>query len=298
MIDEKSLDYLLKNLVDTYNQNLKINKIMKDIIPILKNYQKETSDKNFPVLLRILPKIDTKTKNLTENINTEKNDKITSIEILLQNLLEWAKKEHESEDTQRNLYKENFFNSLENNFKKHNLELKGHFPNFYCKNFKIKVDSSKYKLVLFYGGDEEKMLDIEGWNSNETASNIMKFYQFFSQLDYSKELDMMFKAYSDYLKKSNKAFGDWVPIISVMNEFFQIRQTENLKLIYPQRILFSFIIFKIVEMKIKTNTSYRIGKRTATHGAASSKEQHLWLPMSYDDLSGENVMYLNFSVDS
>lgn len=297
MNDEKNLEYILKNLIDSYNQNLKINKIMKDIIPILQCYQKETSDKNFPVLLKSLSKIDTKTKNLTENINLEKNDKILSIETIIENLSEWTKKEHDGEDAQRNLYKENFLKSLDNNFKKDHLELKGQFPNFYCQNFKIKVDSSKYKLVLFYGGDEEKMLYIDGWNSSETASNIMKFYQFFSQLDFSKELDMMFKAYSNYLKKSSKAFGDWLPIISIMDEFFQIRQTENLKLIYPKRIFFSFVVFKIGEMKIKTNNGYRVGKRTATHGAASSKEQHLWLPMSDDDLSGENNMYLNFSLE-
>lgn len=297
MNDEKNLEYILKNLIDSYNQNLKINKIMKDIISILQCYQKETSDKNFPVLLKSLSKIDTKTKNLTENINLEKNDKILSIETIIENLSEWTKKEHDGEDAQRTLYKENFLKSLNNNFKTPHLEWKGHFPNFYCQNFKIKVDSSKYRLLLYYGGDEEKMLYIDGWNYSETASNIMKFYQFFSQLDFSKELDTMFKAYSNYLKKSDKAFGDWLPIISIMDEFFQIRKTENLKLIYPERIFFSFVVFKIREMKIKTNNGYRVGKRTATHGAASSKEHHLWLPMSDDDLLGENTMYLNFSLE-
>ena len=207
----------------------------------------------------------------------------------------WLGKQKDSklQENKKIKYKEFFLDNLYKKSKLKNLKVEGRFPDFHCNNFKLKLDERKLSLKLLYGGDKEKMKEFDNWNLDEILDYICNFYEFFKKINLENELKQIHESYRNCLK--NKTSDDeWVSIVDILSEYTKIKQNNNDQLIYPKRIFFSFLIYKIApnpELKIADE---RITTRTATHGAAGKSNDHLWIPTKVEDVIGQNIMYLSF----
>lgn len=276
---------VIQNFINEVGKNL------KDLHLNIIKYNDELQKENFPATLNLLPKISFKINTINKILKQNNEVKINYLENEISKITIWLdnQKDIKLQENKKIKYKEFFLDNLYDKSKLKTLEVEGRFPDFHCNNFKFKLDERKFSLKLLYGGDEEKMKIFEDWNLENILNYIYEFYEYFKNINLENELKQIYESYMNCLK--NKELGDgWVSIIDIMSEYVKIKQNINYELVYPERVWFSFLIYKISENHGVGN----IGKRTATHGAASKSDEHLWIPIKTKDLIGENIMYLSF----
>jgi hypothetical protein len=299
-----SLENVIKYLEEYLKQALTVNKNIKEIIRSLQKYHAESSEDSFPEIQTLLAKTSNKLENLQSKVNSINQDKIVRI------LNDWLNEEKTGLKKKSDDYFERFTIDLQKNLNDFGFDLKGHFPNFHVGNVKVKSDPTKIRISLVYGGDEEKISNIQGFDGKAVASTIKSFYEYVEKIDYQKEIDSIFTAYLQTIRKGGDNAGSWSPIIKVMNEYIMLwNSSEHNRAFfvnpskdafreigpYSSRIIFSYILYKILQSNLTAKGRYRLNKKTAIHGAASKQEEHLWLPITKEDIQGENAMYLNFS---
>ena len=286
-----SLDQIsnIQNFINEINKNL------KDLDSSILKYNKELDKENFPATLKLLPKISLKINNLNKILKQNNEIKITHLENEIFKINMWLdeQKDLKLQENKKVKYKQFFLDNLYEKSKSRKLEFEGSFPGFNSNNFKLKLDEKKFNSKLVYGGDEEKMKIFEDWELEPILNYIHSFYEFFEKINLNNELKDIHESYRNCLK--NKTLDDeWVPIVDILSQYSQIKQNNNKPLIYPERVFFSFLIYKISENPELKVLEERLTKRTATHGASSKTNLHLWIPTEIQDLLGENIMYLSF----
>ncbi len=248
--------------------------------------------------MKLLPKISSKINNLDKILKQNNEIKISNLENEISKINSWIdiQKDLKLQETKKIKYKEFFLDNLYEKSKSKKLKVEGRFPDFHCNNFKLKLGERKFSLKLLYGGDEEKMKVFEDWNLENILNYIYNFYEFFEKINLNNELKDIHESYRNCLK--NKVSNEkYIPIIDVLLEYTKIKQNTNNKLIYPERIFFSFLIYKIAQNPELKIADERITTRTATHGASGKSNEHLWVPTKIEDLMGQNIMYLSFKKD-
>jgi hypothetical protein len=277
---------------------IEVGKNLKELHMRISKYNEELDKENFPATLKLLPKITSKINDLNKILKENNEIKINYLENEISEINTWMNKQKDLE-LQKNKkikYKEFFLNNLYEKSKSKNLEVQGRFPDFHCNNFKLKLDERKFSIKLLYGGDQEKMKVFEDWNLENILNYIYNFYEFLKKINLENELKQIHESYMNCLK--NKESGvEWVPIVDILSEYTKIKQNTNNQLIYPERILFSSLIYRISENPELRVIGEKITRRTATHTASGKSNEHLWIPTKTNDLIGENIMYLSFKKD-
>ena len=268
-----------------------ISKQIKDLATLVSNYNSDIEKKDFPSTLKWLPKIDEKNKTLCSFLEKNDNLKLPYIENQTNLIKSWIEKENSLKEQRGKKYTNDTLDKIGEHFKE--LLLKGHYPCFSSKNFKFNLDSKKYKIHLFYGGDEEKIQTFDGWNLTDLSSTLKKFYEYFNKIELNAEIKIIFDCYNESLGKKSQLSGEWVLVNEVLSLYVEKKKNQKISLPYPDRIFFSFLIFRIFNQELIIEQK-RLAKRTATHAASVKKDEHLWLPLNDDDLFGENIMYLKF----
>ena len=185
------MDSELKNKFDiskldeslTYFQT--ILKQIKDIQTSISNYNLELENNNYPLTLKLLPKIEDKLKKFSQTQQKFPELKIEFLENYVSQINSWISNEKNLKPKKRQHYVDSFFNQMGDHFKSCNLPLNGHNPTFSSKNFKFILDSNKLKINIVYGGDEEKMHLFDGLSLTDVSLTIKNFYEYFDKLELS-----------------------------------------------------------------------------------------------------------------
>ena len=287
--------FRLEQINDIQNYVIEVGKNLKELQSSISKYNEELDKENFPATLKLLPKISSKINNLDTILKQNNEIKISNLENEISKINSWIdiQKDLKLQETKKIKYKEFFLDNLYEKAKSKNLKVEGRFPDCHCNNFRLKLDERKLSLKLLYGGDQEKIKVFDDWNLENILNFIHNFYELFEKINLNNELKNIHESYRNCLK--NKVSEEkWVPIVDILFEYTKIKQNNNDQLIYPERIFFSFLIYKIApnpELKIADE---RITTRTATHEAAGKSNDHLWIPTKVEDLLGQNIMYLSF----
>ena len=272
-----------------------VNKKLKDLHLHISKYNEELDKNNFPATLRLLPKITLKIKNLDEILKQNKKIVISSLDNQILEINSWIVKQKDSkiQENKKTKYKEFFLDNLYEKSKSKKLKIEGRFPDFHCNNFKLKLDERKFSLKLVYGGDNEKMKEFDNWDLDEILDYIYNFYEFFKKINLENELNQIHESFTNCVKNQESG-TEWVPIIDILLEYTKIKQIAGDKIPFPERVWFSFLIYKISENPDLRISDKKITRRTATHTASGKNSEHLWIPTKTEDLIGENIMYLAF----
>ena len=294
----KNEKFSLDQISNIQNFINEISKNLKDLDSSILKYNKESDKENFPATLKLLPKISLKINNLNKILKQNNEIKITHLENEIFKINTWLdeQKDLKLQENKKMKYKQFFLDNLYEKSKSRKLEFEGRFPGFNSNNFKLKLDEKKFNSKLVYGGDEEKMKIFEDWELEPILNYIHSFYEFFEKINLNNELKYIHESYRNCLKNKTSD-NEWVPIVDILSQYSQIKQNNNNPLIYPERVFFSFLIYKISENPELKVLESRISRRTATHGAAGKTNEHLWIPTKIKDLIGENIMYLSFKKD-
>ena len=292
----KNEKFNLDQISNIQNFINEISKNLKDLDSSILKYNKELDEENLPAILKLLPKISLKINSLNKILKQNNEIKIIHLENEIFKINMWLDEQKKLQENKKIKYKQFFLDNLYEKSKSKKLEFEGRFPGFNSNNFKLKLDEKKFNSKVVYGGDEEKMKIFEDWNLESILNYIYNFYEFFEKINLNNELKNIHAAYRNCLK--NKTLDDeWVPIVDILSEYTQIKENDKNPLIYPERVFFSFLIYKISENSELKVLEARISRRTATHGAAGKINEHLWIPTKIKDLIGENIMYLSFKKD-
>ena len=285
--------FRLDQINNIQNYIIETGKNLKDLHMNISKYNDELDKNNFPATLKLLEKISLKINNLNKILKENDEIKITNLENELGKINTWLdnQKDLKLQKDKKIKYKEFFMDNLDEKSNSKKLKVKRIISGFRCNNFKLKLDERKFTIKLLYGGDEEKIKTSEDWDLENLLNYINDFYEFFKKIDISEELKVIHESYGNCLKGND---NDWVPVIDILSEYTKIKKSTKSKLIYPDRICFSFLIYKISENPELKVLEERLTKRTATHGASSKTNLHLWIPTEIQDLLGENIMYLSF----
>ena len=280
---------LIQNFITEVNKNL------KDLHVHISKYNEELDKNNFPATLKLLPKITLKIKNLDKNLKQNKEIAISSLDNQMLEINSWIVKQKDSkiQENKKTKYKEFFLDNLYEKSKSKKLKIEGRFPDFHCNNFKLKLDERKFSLKLVYGGDNEKMKEFDNWDLDEILDYIYNFYEFFKKINLENELNQIHESFTNCVKNQESG-TEWVPIIDILLEYTKIKQIAGNKIPFPERVWFSFLIYKISENPDSRISDKKITRRTATHTASGKSSEHLWIPTKTEDLIGENIMYLAF----
>jgi len=272
-----------------------VNKKLKDLHLHISKYNEELDKNNFPAMLKLLPKITLKIKNLDEILKQNKKITINSLDNQILEINSWIVKQKDSkiQENKKTKYKEFFLDNLYEKSKSKKLKIEGRFPDFHCNNFKLKLDERKFSLKLVYGGDNEKMKEFDNWDLDEILDYIYNFYEFFKKINLENELNQIRESFTNCVKNQESS-TEWVPIIDILSEYTKIKQIAGNKVPFPERVWFSFLIYKISENPDLRISDKKITRRTATHTASGKSSEHLWIPTKTEDLIGENIMYLAF----
>jgi hypothetical protein len=292
----KNEKFNLDQISNIQNFINEISKNLKDLDSSILKYNKELDEENLPAILKLLPKISLKINSLNKILKQNNEIKIIHLENEIFKINMWLDEQKKLQENKKIKYKQFFLDNLYEKSKSKKLEFEGRFPGFNSNNFKLKLDEKKFNSKVVYGGDEEKMKIFEDWNLESILNYIYNFYEFFEKINLNNELKNIHAAYRNCLK--NKTLDDeWIPIVDILSEYTQIKENDKNPLIYPERVFFSFLIYKISENSELKVLEARISRRTATHGAAGKINEHLWIPTKIKDLIGENIMYLSFKKD-
>ena len=280
---------LIQNFITEVNKNL------KDLHVHISKYNEELDKNNFPATLKLLPKITLKINNLEKVLKQNKEITINSLDNQMSNINAWIGKQKDSkiQENKKTKYKEFFLDNLYEKSKLKNLKVEGRFPDFHCNNFKLKLYERKFSLKLVYGGDNEKMKEFDNWDLDEILDYIYNFYEFFKKINLENELKQIHESFTNCVKNQESGM-EWVPIIDILSEYTKIKQIAGDKVPFPERVWFSFLIYKISENPDLRISDKKITRRTATHTASGKSSEHLWIPTKTEDLIGENIMYLSF----
>lgn len=272
-----------------------VNKKLKDLHVHISKYNDELDKNNFPATLKLLPKITLKIKNLDKILKQNKEIAISSLDNQMLEINSWIVKQKDSkiQENKKTKYKEFFLDNLYEKSKSKKLKIEGRFPDFHCNNFKLKLDERKFSLKLLYGGDNEKMKEFDNWDLDEILDYIYNFYEFFKKTNLENELNQIHESFTNCVKNQESS-TEWVPIIGILSEYTKIKQVTGDKVPFPERVWFSFLIYKISENPNLRISDKKITRRTATHTASGKSSEHLWIPTKTEDLIGENIMYLAF----
>lgn len=272
-----------------------VNKKLKDLHVHISKYNDELDKNNFPATLKLLPKITLKIKNLDKILKQNKEIAISSLDNQMLEINSWIVKQKDSkiQENKKTKYKEFFLDNLYEKSKSKKLKIEGRFPDFHCNNFKLKLDERKFSLKLLYGGDNEKMKEFDNWDLDEILDYIYNFYEFFKKTNLENELNQIHESFTNCVK-NQESRTEWVPIIGILSEYTKIKQIAGDKVPFPERVWFSFLIYKISENPNLRISDKKITRRTATHTASGKSSEHLWIPTKTEDLIGENIMYLAF----
>lgn len=272
-----------------------VNKKLKDLHVHISKYNDELDKNNFPATLKLLPKITLKIKNLDKILKQNKEIAISSLDNQMLEINSWIVKQKDSkiQENKKTKYKEFFLDNLYEKSKSKKLKIEGRFPDFHCNNFKLKLDERKFSLKLLYGGDNEKMKEFDNWDLDEILDYIYNFYEFFKKTNLENELNQIHESFTNCVK-NQESRTEWVPIIGILSEYTKIKQVTGDKVPFPERVWFSFLIYKISENPNLRISDKKITRRTATHTASGKSSEHLWIPTKTEDLIGENIMYLAF----
>ena len=293
----KNEKFNLDQISNIQNFINEISKNLKDLDSSILKYNKELDEENLPAILKLLPKISLKINSLNKILKQNNEIKIIHLENEIFKINMWLDEQKKLQENKKIKYKQFFLDNLYEKSKSRKLEFEGRFPGFNSNNFKLKLDEKKFNSKVVYGGDEEKMKIFEDWNLESILNYIYNFYEFFEKINLNNELKNIHAAYRNCLK--NKTLDDeWIPIVDILSEYTQIKENDKNQLIYPERVFFSFLIYKISENSELKVLEARISRRTATHGAAGKINEHLWIPTKIKDLIGENIMYLSFKKDT
>ena len=290
--------FRLDQISNIQNYVIEIGKNLKELQSSISKYNEELDKENFPATLKLLPKITLKINNLNKILKENNEIKISYLENQVLEINTWINKQKDLE-LQKNKkikYKEFFKENLYEKSTSKKLIVEGRFPDFHCNNFKLKLDERKFSIKLLYGGDEEKMKIFEDWNLESILNYIYNFYEFVKKINLENELKQIHESYMNCLKNIESGV-EWVPIIDILSEYTKIKQNTNNQLIYSERILFSSLIYRILENPELRVIGEKITRRTATHTASGKSNEHLWIPTKTNDLIGENIMYLSFKKD-
>ena len=277
------------------NYVIEVGKNLKDLHLNILKYNEELGEENFAATYNLLLKLSLKINDLDKILKQNKEIKISGLDNEIVQINTWVKNQNDPDLLKKNKikYKQFFKYNLDEKSKSKKLQVKGLFPKFECNNFKLKLNESNFSLALIYGGDEEKMKKFEDWNLENILNYIIDFYKFFEKINLEDELKVIYESYENCLK--NKSLDEEsVPVIDILAEYIKIKEKIKDKLIYPKRILFSFLIYKISKNPNISVMGKRITKKTATRLASSKSDYHLWIPRNMEDQIGENIMYLSF----
>ena len=291
----KNEKFNLDQINKIQNYVIEVGKNLKDLHLNILKYNEELGKQNFAATYNLLLKLSLKINDLDKILKQNKEIKISGLDNEIIQINTWVKNQKDPDLLKKNKikYKQFFKYNLDEKSKSKKLQVKGLFPKFECNNFKLKLNESNFSLALIYGGDEEKMKKFEDWDVENILNYISNFYKFFEKINLEDELKVIHESYENCLK--NKSLDEEsVPVIDILAEYIKIKEKIKDKLIYPKRILFSFLIYKISKNPNISVMGKRITKKTATRLASSKSEYHLWIPRNMEDQIGENIMYLSF----
>jgi hypothetical protein len=294
MSENKESKFNLEEINVSQNFIIEVGKNLKDLHSNILKYNEELDKGNFPVTLKLLVKITTKTNNLDKILKQNNEIKIIHLEDEVSKIKKWINDENSLREHKKSQYKDFFLHNLFNKFKSCELEVKGNFPIFKCNNFKFELDTRKMTSKLIYGGDKEKIDNFDDWNLESISNSIKNFYDFFKNINIDEELKIIYQSYINCRNKNLESAVDWIPILDILSEYLKTKQNPNNELKYPEKAFFSFLIYLILQDPSLVISGKKMGRRTATHTAAGNKNEHLWIPLNKEDLLGENIMYLSF----
>ena len=227
MSENEESKFKLEEINVSQNFIIEVGKNLKDLHSNILKYNEELDKGNFPATLKLLVKITTKTSNLDKILKQNNKIKIMYLEDQVLKINTWITKENSLRENKKLNYKELFLKNLFEKFKSQELEIKGNFPIFKCKNFKFELDERKITSKLIYGGDREKIEDFNDWDLEHIPNVIKKFYDFFEKISIDEELKIIYQSYMNCINKNTTTTEEWVPILDILSEYIKAKQNKD-----------------------------------------------------------------------
>ncbi|MCX7896154.1 MAG: hypothetical protein N2447_09440 [Thermoanaerobaculum sp.] len=180
--------------------------------------------------------------------------------------------------------------------------LSGHYPLYFSGFFALEVNAEQGKAVLWFGNKQEKLATFAEIVPENLVRKVTEEEQKLgSQLPPEALFPKVVQAYERVLAYSRKAYGDPVPICSVLLELNLLLQSPRfLKDPQPQhfrpyrRADFAYDLYRLNRYGAQELFPQRLRLLVARREQTKSREKILWVP---EDASGRGSTYADLCIE-
>lgn len=294
MNKDENLEKLINKSNNELNEINEIIKNFKSFITSVQAYSSAKSSKNYPLCVKKIIESEQKIKQILQIISgkiEEQNFKYSGFNEIHQ-LLNNEKTKLDTLEKELTL---EFGKNISLDLEKFNLKIQGGDDKngIRVKNFLLDFDKKNFNITVYYLFKKEKFVKIDGLNVELAAKKISEFYSESSlqQSQIEKSLELIYDIYSNLVAGKHNAK---VEINIIMNEYF-LKMNLKEKSTVEKRILFSYILFKINELNLKTNNRKSMKMNWATGKNITDRKIQLDIPINDRTLDSNNMAYLEFN---
>ena len=269
-----------------------ISKNYKNLLTSLKNYNFAKTNNDFPLCIKKLSEIERGISDVYGNFRKLiKNDDLKLNK--LNEILNYVQQERSKSDfLEQKIIRDTGLN-IENDFKKSGFKIQGDLDRgIKVKNFLLQYDKKNFKIIIYYLFQKEKFTKINGLNNVKAVELIENFYNKleFQNEHLEKSVEKIFSIYSNLsiTKNSSK-----IRILEVLEEFYAMNNI-NKKSQSEKRIEFSFILYKIQSLMIKTSNGKSVKLDWATGENIIDKNKQIDVPDSDNTTISKNISFMEF----
>lgn len=194
--------------------------------------------------------------------------------------------------------KKTFGQNLEKELSKAGFEVRGSYPLLKVSFYTLKVDFENFKVVIWYGPQQEKIGTCE-LIPEEIVKKLISIQEEITQRHFNDNefLSKVYESYKISVYRQNKKLGDQIAISDILFEYAFLIQdkkfkTNPIKINYKEygRFLFSYDLYRLKERKIEDKELSLI---TATRAYTTQKSDFLWIP-SNEKGDGNYISHIKF----
>jgi len=264
-----------------------INEVTKAVLSYKKSIQQIAT--SLKIIARLMPDATANLANIQRNIEKIKAELANVAgSTFSSDIHEWLTR-YETQMAQIELrVQQAFGNELERHLLESGISLKGHYPTLEASIFRVEVDTTTNRFILWYGPKQEK-IGSGPLSANKVASLITKTREGLGcKLGPDEFLKFLWKAYFRIKRLSNETRA---PIVDVLCELANELQPQKFRT-DPRREYYkdyTRVDFSYDLMRIQGNRSLRL--HGATRALTKRRADFLWVPQD-ENGKGEYFSHL------
>jgi len=291
MENQMNSDIIKSKIIESeMNQLIEITGNYKKLIGFLDDYQKAYNSRNHKECKKVIEQIKIKYEfilNAFEKISLDQ--KIVTKSFV--DIKKFIDDELNTLPELKEKFCENCATNMDREFNEYQLKItKGNIrEGIHIKNFYLEFNIDDPVIIIHYLDKVEKFQKIEGLNIKEVGRSIQDFYQMdeFTMTSLEKKMEKLHEICSTYRNKENQN----IKLIPLLRKYLNISENDKVPLF--EKIKFSFAIYRIKDLNLKTNDGRSLEKIYSTGEWINKKDIKLNIPNS-DTTDSDNCMEIEF----